>query len=607
MDIHSKTIKDPMFIAGLHSLSIPRKMFNPLSGNNHHSKIDKRLQNHDSNRSISDIFDFIEIKQHDSHVLLSPEICLSIFRWMSRQRNSIVMSKRFFLKILHQIHQNMSHEPIVSMIQEDCPFLWFPRPNKDDINGLGTSVIGDMYRLSQVVMTDPSGYLKYLQSYLNTLSARKMSQVCINETIDRVIRAIDYDYPDNKELQQYMRLTHCKVCQMIEGSHGVRGQPRSYDLEHRYGQNCDCKDSSITSQFQNEYGLIRRDPSLQDMLSVIQNRIEFFQRLQSKGIALDYHLLSANKAAMAHCLHSIKCIYELIGCEIWKCFHIDDGLKPYCPQALRESIAVFHKESMLPLLEIANDDETVTATGSLMPKNATFVSLNDVRESLEANLLLAVDDMTLFNHFRKIFKGNGSDDIINDEKSDDAMGKAQNGSSLWIFLDAIPSDDHLGSKSFFQPHAVSFESYDIDQYEEKVRLCLRKSKEDFEAIVNSISKEFFYAEKSSKPLLTLLKVQSLSDFIETRYEADKAKTSSNEMALFTDLMNYFLYAAQAKLMSMASVCKIASSDVSSEAMPCLHTIRKEMRIEICQDIRKIQTLRCEKLQTIQVIVILDSV
>jgi hypothetical protein len=418
---------------------------------------------------------------------LANEETVNLFVWMSKQRYSIIASVHQMGLIYNVVQQHVNKSCLQEIITNNEPFLWFPIDDQRIMDGY---VAGELYPLSQVVEDDKTGFLQRMLETSIILEANSPSRL---SNAIRVVKSVYSEY-NFQAVSPFIRSTVCYACQVLEGMHGRRGIAKCHANDPVFmNQSCKCSESHCTVVFRSLPGLIRKSPSVDDLLSVVGNYCSQYIQillLKSENVIYSKHL--------EELITQIKIIFEAIRKEVCKCFHTTNSLHPYSSSSLRRLIELLRVNSYFPLTPHQSNDDS--------QKN--FICVHTAAKNIR---YLSVDDKLLFDHFKGILiassinaaskRDTSTDNIdINNDNThslvksllhpspnsfDPFKEHQSNECAKWYFIDAIPTEKTVNNSFFLDLennisiHEDMASNYDLAIYEESRKVFLSKSREEF--------------------------------------------------------------------------------------------------------------------------------
>lgn len=366
---------------------------------------------------------------------------------------------RLYKSVYEMIRSSPLRESLLCYFQDDKPILWIPNSFSDDMDP-DIAQAGSMWKLSKVTQKDPT------EKFGHSLSQ---------------IRVLSRYYP--KFFLFFRRV--CDVCKAYEGLFGTHGHPLSGD-RRIYEQSCYCDDHiGFGHYLPTMKGLVRTSPNCRDMLDLM---IILASRANSLMIG------DETNEEITDLVKSVKELLTIMSREIWKCFNIEDCIHGYNPSALREILKEFSDSPLLPTL------------------NNSFVTLT----SLDSKLLIAVDDVQIYNFFQEEI----------------AVFESKNSSLQVYWIDGSNEESTLWHEEYISDKAV----YSIDEYESSFRDLFRLSENEFRNKVTTIPPQTFFAPQSILPLLKYLNIPTLSKYTTSCW----VLTETTRSNVFVTLMNSLL-------------------------------------------------------------------
>jgi hypothetical protein len=481
----------------------------------------------------------------------SVEVCFSSLPWMRQLYINFMAS----LNQSRDPHSTYYHQQILNLIQDGKPFLWLPDsvPNQaDSTGGTHTDLVkGKMWRLSQLVLRDPTEKFEHSLSPIRILSRYYGST----------------GSGDTNFMSLFSRVRPCRVCVAFEGLFGTQGQPLDGD-RRIYEQQCTCEDQSYGQYLQGrQKGLVRTSPNLSDMITLIKNLIGRYDEVEKEGRGSDEMFLISPLELRAKLMQTIKELLGIISKEVWKCFNLENCVHGYNPQALRDLRDEFMSAALLPTI----DQHFVTCASSI-------IRGSHVDEESPLVFAIAVDDHQLFQLFQE--------DLSTDQNNNTTRvihwlsGSALEETTLW-----------------HEEEISDLEVYELSDYETSFRNFFKLAPNEFYSRASTIPPETFFAPNNIFSLMKFLKIQNLSQYVTSEWILDKQSSqphrrsdgnTNTSTSTFVSLMNTLLLTTQGFLFQEFSnvidlnhfVKRQRIQKLLNLTIQCCHNLRRHVTLTL---------------------------
>lgn len=557
------------------------------------------------------LFNFIQINRSENNIFFDVNMVIDFLDFLCLQKvnilSNIFLMSKFYQEIFTFMVQYPNEavlKPIKHRIENNLPLIWFPDPRISSSSDNGY-VLGDFYDLSCIIEKDSTVYDSSGKKFLPTICTQIRVLCDFYDATPVSSKDYQYNHQTIVTVHNLARCRCCKYCQAVEGLFGTAGQPKSpstlnsliipSSADNSRSLLCTCEDSEIGKLFSHLPGLIRKSPSLLDMLYLVRLHVQSYNDLRKSAEASKLDVYSylnkeTNESQLSNqqnkIIKEIKETFEVISRNIWKCFHIDNCLHPYSPSALRESRNMFHNDKLLPVYN-----------------QAKFISLSDVMEEISnGHRVLVIDDENLFDIFKIHFEEIRGFILI-----DGILTEKEVNTSFYTDLDAdtpTPSptdgDNDLTAGAVNSNHSCDSskikEYYNVEAYESKSIELLSQPSHIFLQYVNNIPGKTFFPPKNLKALFRFLNIDVLSDKInnDVSIVGKNYKSSGQIISKYVNCMNLLLLLLQSLLNTKYSHIYQYIIDLYKREKLRYLSHLFSLRIVECQEICKKLTLNMEK-------------